>query len=57
MTDPRAARESLTKNERRWLRSIEPALDIEDRRLEALFDPARLRIARAAYRLLLTPTS
>jgi hypothetical protein len=38
--------------ERRWLRSIESALDIDDRRLEARFDPAQLRIARAAYRML-----
>jgi hypothetical protein len=52
MADPRTARESLTKNERGWLRAIETQLDIDDRRLEALFDPGRLRIARAAYRLL-----
>jgi len=52
MTDPRTAIESMTKNERRWLRSIETDLDIGDRRLEALFDRARLRIARAAYRRL-----
>lgn len=53
MTDPRSAGESMKRSERRWLRSIESALDIDDRRLEALFDPARLRIARAAYRLLI----
>jgi hypothetical protein len=52
MTDPRTATESMKKTERRWLRSIESALDIEDRRLEALFDPARLRVARASYRRL-----
>lgn len=52
MTDPRTARESLKRSERGWLRAIEPALDLDDRRLVALFDPARLRIARAAYRFL-----
>jgi hypothetical protein len=53
MTDPRTASESMKASERRWLRSIESALDIEDRRLEAIFDPAQLRIARASYRLLM----
>jgi hypothetical protein len=43
---------SMKNTERLWLRSIESALDIEDRRLEARFDPARLRIARASYRRL-----
>jgi hypothetical protein len=52
MTDPRSAAQSLTKAEREWLRSIEAKLDVDDRRLEALFDPARLRVARAAYRRL-----
>jgi hypothetical protein len=52
MTDPRTAAESMKKSERRWLRSIESALDIDDHRLEALFAPARLRIARASYRRL-----
>jgi hypothetical protein len=52
MTDPRTATESMKKTERRWLQSIESRLDIEDRRLEANFDPARLRIARASYRRL-----
>lgn len=52
MTDPRTATESMKKTERRWLQSIESALDIEDRRLEARFDPAHLRIARASYRRL-----
>lgn len=52
MTDPRTVVETLTKNERGWLRSIETALDIEELRLESLFDPARLRVARAAYRRL-----
>ena len=52
MTDPRTAAESMKKTERRWLQSIEPTLDIEDRRLEARFDAARLRIARASYRRL-----
>jgi hypothetical protein len=49
MDDPRTAGESLKPTERRWLRTIEARLDIEDRRLEALFDGARLRTARAAY--------
>jgi hypothetical protein len=52
MTDPRTAAASMKATERRWLRSIEPALDIEDPRLEALYDPAQLRIARASYRRL-----
>ena len=52
MTDPRTAGESMKTSERRWLRSIQETLDLEDRRLEALFDPARLRVARAAYRRL-----
>jgi hypothetical protein len=52
MSDPRAAAQSLSKAERHWLRSIDDQLDIDDRRLEALFDSARLRTARAAYRRL-----
>jgi hypothetical protein len=53
LTDPRTARESMKTSERRWLRSIEATLDIEDRRLEALFDEARLRTARAAFQRLI----
>lgn len=49
MTDPRATSESMKPSERRWLRSIEVLLDIADRRLEAIFDEAQLRIARASY--------
>ena len=41
MTDPRTAGESLKASERRWLQSIETGIDIEDRRLEALFDRRR----------------
>jgi hypothetical protein len=52
MTDPRSAAQSLKQAERRWLQSIDDQLDIDDRRLEALFDSARLRTARVAYRLL-----
>ena len=52
LTDPRTATESMKPTERRWLRSVESALDIEDRQLESRFDPAQLRIARAAYRVL-----
>ncbi len=52
MTDPRSAAKTLQTSERRWLRDIEPALNLDDRDLDATVDPARLRIARAAYRLL-----
>ncbi len=52
MTDPRSAAETLQSSERRWLRDIGPALNLDDRDLDATIDPARLRIARAAYRLL-----
>ncbi len=52
MTDPRSAAETLQDSERRWLRDVRPALNLEDRDLDATIDPTRLRIARAAYRLL-----
>jgi hypothetical protein len=53
MTDPRAATETLTPAERRWLRTAHTALNLGDRKLDATVDPARLRIARAAWRRLI----
>jgi hypothetical protein len=54
MTDPRAAAATLTPAVRRWLRAIEAQLDLGDRHLDAIIDPARLRVARAAYGLLVS---
>lgn len=50
--DPRAARGEITAKEIRWLRSIAERLSIDDPMFEATFELARLRAARAAYRLL-----
>lgn len=52
MADPRSAAATLHSSERRWLRDVEPALNLDDRDLDATIDPGRLRVARAAYRLL-----
>jgi hypothetical protein len=51
--DPHAMRGSITQTERRWLRSIETALALDDPGLSARFSPARLRAARAAYQILI----
>jgi hypothetical protein len=50
--DPYAMRGSLTQAERRWLRSIENTLALDNPALPARFSLARLRAARAAYQIL-----
>lgn len=50
--DPRAAREELSPKEIGWLRAISDRLALDDSGLEASFDAARLRAARAAFALL-----
>jgi hypothetical protein len=57
MTDPRSVVSTLTKAERKWLRDIEPRLDLADRDLEATVEPTLLRVARAAYRQLIAQPS
>jgi hypothetical protein len=47
--DPRALRDETTAKERSWLRSASDRLALDDRDLDALVDPASLRIARAAF--------
>jgi hypothetical protein len=54
MTDPRASADALKASERRWLRNADAALNLGDRDLDAMIDPVRLRIARAAWRRLVT---
>ena len=51
--DPRVVVADLTPTERKWLRTIETKLRLDDRDLRAIVDPDRLRIARAAYRRLI----
>lgn len=53
MTDPRAAAETMKASESQWLRNAQAALNIEDLDLDAVVDPMRLRIARAAWRRLI----
>lgn len=53
LTDPRAALDDLTTTERKWLRTIEAKLRLNDRDLDATVDPDQLRIARASYRRLI----
>jgi hypothetical protein len=50
--DPDAMRPSLTQAERRWLRSIESTLALDDPALPARFSLARLRAADAVYQIL-----
>jgi hypothetical protein len=45
-------RPSLTQAERRWLRSIEGTLALDDPALPSRFSLARLSAARAAYQIL-----
>ncbi len=52
LEDPRAARGELTKKEIGWMRSISDRLSIDDPALQESFEVARLRVARAAYRVL-----
>jgi hypothetical protein len=52
LDDPRAARTEITTKEIRWLRSIADRLSIDDPALQESFEAARLRAARAAYRML-----
>jgi len=52
LTDPRAARTELTRTELKWLRIIEDLLALDDPALLETFDEARIRVARASYRLL-----
>lgn len=54
LTDPRVAAEDLTSRERTWLRKADPLLDLGNGDLDAVFDPVRLRVARAAWQRLLT---
>jgi hypothetical protein len=51
MTDPRSARAAMKATEVNWLRAIQEPLDLADSELEATFDSARLRVARAAFEL------
>lgn len=53
MTDPRGSAEDMKPSERKWLRTIEAALNLDDPDLDARVDPLSLRIARAAYRRLI----
>lgn len=52
LDDPRAARGKVAGRELKWLRSVSGRLSIEDPVLLDAFEPARLRAARAAYRVL-----
>jgi hypothetical protein len=53
-TDPRASAETLRARERQWLRDAKAALNLDDAELDATVDRVRLRIARAAWRLLIS---
>lgn len=50
--DPDAMRPSVTQSERRWLRSIDSTLALDDPARPARFSLARLRAASAAYQIL-----
>jgi hypothetical protein len=52
LDDPRSARAEITTKEIGWLRSISERLAIEDSALGESFGAARLRAARAAFRVL-----
>lgn len=54
MEDPRSAIESISRNEIAWLRDVVAPLDINEAGLDGIVDPDQLRIARAAYRRLIT---
>jgi hypothetical protein len=50
--DPRVARADITVREIGWLRSVSDRLSIDDPALRENFDATRLRVAHAAYRIL-----
>lgn len=52
LTDPRTVRSALTANELKWLRRIDERLALDETALSETFDEDRLRVARAAYRIL-----
>jgi hypothetical protein len=52
LDDPRAARTEITTKEIGWMRSISGRLSIDDSALQESFEATRLRVARAAYRVL-----
>jgi hypothetical protein len=52
LDDPRSTRAEITTKEIGWLRSISDRLALEDPSLVESFAPARLRTARAAFRVL-----
>lgn len=52
LDDPRAARAEIVAKEIKWLRSISDRLAIDDPALAESFEANRLRVARAAYRIL-----
>lgn len=53
--DPRALaeREGLRSTEKRWLRTIQAPLDLNNADMTALFQPAEVARAMQAYRLLI----
>jgi hypothetical protein len=52
LDDPRAARAEITTRQVGWMRSISDRLSIDDPALRESFEATRLRVARAAYRVL-----
>jgi hypothetical protein len=52
LDDPRTARAEITTREIGWIRSISDRLSIDDPALGESFEANRLRVARAAYRVL-----
>ena len=52
LDDPRAARTDLSNKEIGWVRSISDRLSIDDPSFQESFGANRLRVARAAYRVL-----
>lgn len=53
MADPRLEAQDMKPSERKWLRTIEAALDLGGSDLDATIDPAHLQVARAVYRRLI----
>jgi hypothetical protein len=52
LDDPREARDTIKKQEIRWLRDVDAKLHLDDDDLDELLGIERVRRARAAYRLL-----